>query len=513
MKAEEFAKHFPEKISEELINYVTDTVLLKSRYLFYKTTNGIQAAYCTHCKKQHYPETKLKHKQKEIAACPKCGSECEVRSHGMGRSYLTDYAVLIWYEKSVVNDKAITARVITVRRDYSKDYTKVETEYNVSQQYLFESGRSTAYEYGRESSKVKSPFIKHYGYGSWRKFVDTENIRKAVQGTTFQYSTWEKFIREDSHYYYANDMVEFFDLASRYPCIEYLSKAGFKNIVQDKLSGNRTYGAIHWNGKSLSAVLRLTKSEIKEIKEAGFKVEPKSLRHYQQMKAQGKKMNILDALFLCEIKDTFYESYYKDVLSLAPEDVVNKYLLKQKKKKHYADRSAGTILSVWRDYRRQCLELHMSLEEDRYLFPNDLHEAHMKLTSRIKLKADKAVNRKIKARLPDLQHYDFVANGYLIRAAQSSIELFREGKKLNHCVGGYSALYAEGKCDILVIRKVEAPDEPLCTMEVKSGCVAQVQGYKNRNPGAAVMEFVELFKKARMSKKSKKTKKPQGVAV
>lgn len=45
----EFEKHFPEKISTALVKYVTDTVLLKSRYLFYKTAGGIQVAYCTHC--------------------------------------------------------------------------------------------------------------------------------------------------------------------------------------------------------------------------------------------------------------------------------------------------------------------------------------------------------------------------------------------------------------------------------------------------------------------------------
>lgn len=423
-----------------------------------------------------------------------------------------DSAVLIWYEKSVVNKNAVTARVITVGRDYSGDYTKVETHYNVSQMYLFEPGKSTAYEYGSEQKKVKSPFEKHYGYGSWRKFRDLENIRKAVKGTPFQYSTWEKYT-EMGGYYSINDMVEFFDHAARYPCIEYLTKAGFGNLVRAKLSGSRTYGAVHWNGKTLPAVLRLTKRELREIREAGVGIEAKGLRYYQKMKSRGEKMNVLDALFLGEIKDTFHESYYKEVLSLAPENVVNKYLFKQKRKPEYAKRSAGNILSDWQDYRKQCVELGMSLKEDRYLFPNDLHEAHMKLTSRIKLKKDKVVNQKIKARLPDLEQYTFEANGYLIRAARSSMELFREGKKLNHCVGGYSSQYGAGTCDILVIRKVEDPDEPICTVEIRSGFVTQVSGYENQNPDTSVLEFVELFKRTRLAKKTKKSKKSQGVAV
>lgn len=512
MLREEFESHFPGKISDQLVKFVTDKVLLKSRYLFYKTAKGIQMAYCTHCKKQHCPEIKLKHKQKEIANCPKCGSECEVRSHGMSRKYLYDSAVLIWYEKSVVNKNAVTARVITVGRDYSEDYTKAETRYNVSQMYLFEPGKSTAYEYGTERKNVKSPFEKHYGYGSWRKFRDLGNIRKAVKGTPFQYSTWESYT-EMGGYYSVDDMVEFFDHAARYPCIEYLTKAGFGNLVRTKLSGQATHGAIHWKGKTLPAVLRLTKSELREIRDAGLGIEPKALRYYQKLKSRGESMNILDALFLGELEGTFYESYYTEALEFASESAVKKYLFKQKRKSHYAKQTAGSILSDWRDYRRQCTQLGMDLAEERFLFPNDLHEAHMKLTERIKLKADKAVNRKIKARLPELEKYYFEANGYLIRPAASSVELFREGKKLIHCVGGYSEQYGSGACDILVIRKIDNPHEPLCTMEIRSGVVAQVRGYKNYDPGPEVQNFVERFKKARLYKKSNKSKKKQGVAV
>lgn len=510
----EFQRHFPEKISQELVKFVTDKVLLKSRYLFYKTTKGIQVAYCTHCQKQHCPGTKLKHKQKELVNCPKCGSECEVRSHGMSRKNLYDSAVLIWYEKSALDKRAITARVISVGRDYSGDYTKVETGYNTSQMYLFESGRTTAYEYGNERKSVKSPFEKHYGYGSWRKFRDLANIRKAVKGTPFQYSTWENYT-DMGGYYSVNDMVEFFDHAARYPCIEYLTKAGFGNLVRAKLSGKGTYSAIHWKGKTLPAVLRLTKSELREVKNAGVVLEPRALRYYQKLKTRGDSMNILDALFLGEIEGTYFESYFKDVLKLTTENEARKYLFKQRKKLSYAGRTASTILSDWNDYRRQCVELGMSLKENRFLFPNDLHEAHTKLTERIKQKKDMAINKKIKSRLPELEHYCFEANSYFIRAAQSSIELFKEGKALSHCVGGYSDQYASGHCDILVIRKVDQPDKPLCTMEIRSGFIVQVRGYKNYDPEASVLEFVELFKNARLGKKPKKnkTKKLQGVAV
>ena len=117
MKYNEFKTHFPQKISADLEKYVTDTVLLESRYLFIKTVAKEQFAYCTHCNKRHHTTKRLKHKQMDRAVCPHCRSKCQVRAAGISRKYMRDNAVLIWYEKSVKDPQAITARIMWVYRD------------------------------------------------------------------------------------------------------------------------------------------------------------------------------------------------------------------------------------------------------------------------------------------------------------------------------------------------------------------------------------------------------------
>jgi hypothetical protein len=501
VKFEEFKEHFPSQISKSLVNYVANTVLKKSRYLFIKTMGSIQNAYCTHCGKVHHPSARLKHKQKERVQCPYCKSMCGVRSGGISRKYMEDRAVLVWYEKSRKSSQAITARVIAVRRDYSGDFRKVQTEYNCLYMYLFEPGHSSYFEYGHERTKITSAFDKHYsGYGTWPRFRSDANIRQVVKGTPFQYSTWEKYLRYDNKDY-VSDMVEFFDLASRYPCIEYLTKSGMQKMVWAKLYRYPTFGAINWNGKTLPKVLRLTKQEVREIKESGLEFSPHQLRFYQKAKKTGLPIGVLDAFVLADIEQPFYQDYYNAVIKLAPEKEVIKYILKQVRKGHYS--KASTVLTDWNDYWKQCRELGMN-DIEKYFFPNDLHEAHSKLTRRIKMKQDKQVNMKIKARLPELQEFSFEWRGLMIRPAKSSIELFDEGKALIHCVGGYAKNYAEGKTNIFLIRTVSDPETPFFTLESRGSQIIQCRGFENCDMTESVQQFVDRFKKQKLIPINKK---------
>ncbi|MGN7359477.1 PcfJ domain-containing protein [Paenibacillus sp. SAF-054] len=511
MDREEFSKHFSTKISKSIVRFVNETVLKSSRYLFVKTAAGVQFAYCTYCKKQHRTVERLKHKQVTTAKCPHCKSDCKVRGAGISRKYMVDYGVFVWYEKSKVNPNAITARFISVIRDYSGDFKNVETKFHCSSEYLFEPGG--AYYANSWSGELKpvtsSAFDRYYSsYKHWERFRSDSNIRRAVKGTPFQYSTWEQYTKY-KNVNYVSDMVEFFDLAARYPCVEYLTKSGMHEMVWAKLYKNKTYGAVNWKGKTLPQVLRLTKQEIKEAKCSGLIYKPLHLRYFQKAKKKGLPINITEAHILADIEDTGYQDFYKIALTFGPEEKIIKYLLKQMKKGHYT--KATRVLTDWRDYRGQCAELGISIKEEHNLFPNDLHEAHLKLTRRIKIKKDKSLNEKIERRLPELDKFRFEWNGYLIRPARSSIELFEEGKNLSHCVGGYSKRYAEGKVDLFVIRKLNEPDTSFYTLEVSGGKVVQCLGFENCDMTPEIEKLVNVFTVRKLM--PKKTKVKVGIAV
>jgi PcfJ-like protein len=494
----EILEHFPQKISNELVEYVTETVFLKSRYLFTRRVGGFQKAYCTHCKYETITDG-LKHGQK--SECAKCGSECIVKASGRGRKRLIDDAFVVWYEKSSKNPKAIVARGILLSRDYSGDYRTVETQHYTKVYYLFEPGNSRMVfrDWGGliERKKISSEIYSSMSFKE--SFVSLENIKAAVAGTPFQYSTWERYQRYNDQYRIKEDMVSFFDLAAKYPCIEYLTKLGMRDIVQTKLDGRKTFGAINWRGKTIEKVLRLTKSELKDLRKNNISLKIETLHCYQVHKKNGIKITFEEAELLNDITGWRFDDF-KKLLQYAPFEKISRYILKQLRnhKKHFS--ASYSVLISLQDYIKDCIDLGMDINQEHVLLPNNLHAAHQKTIRQVKIKADLTLNKKIEKRLKELQKFSFIYSGMIIRPALSSIELFDEGKALNHCVGRYADDYAHGKTNLFVIRNANDPGKPFYTMEIKNNQITQVYGKNNSLPTDEVKAVVDAFKTLKLVK-------------
>ncbi|NRS50995.1 PcfJ domain-containing protein [Brevibacillus sp. HB2.2] len=504
----EFSQHFPSDYSPEIVDYVTNNVLLDSRYIFTRRAAGVQFGHCTHCKK-NFPSVALKHNDK--ATCPICESYCTVKASGKGRKYLIDRAYVVYYEKSVLDPQVIIARGFSVQRDYSKDYLSVETKYIPHVMYVFQMGNSQMFWQSfyngawRKEDKVKSIFSNSQHANDWCSFT---SIEKAVVGTPFQYSTWEQ--------YRDTDMVNFFALYSSYPCIEYLTKLKMRYFVTAKLYGAKTYGAINWRGKGIDQVLKLNKQRSKEIiaSISGTSLHPLTLRLFQIACKERSDLAIPELNELAVKYDEYFEEFKKMLKHTTirrAHGYVNRQIEKEKKAKRPA--RVRDILITWKDYVSDCGRLGMDLKNDSVLFPSNLHQAHQNTIKQVKIKEDEELTRKIQLRRETLAKYHFESMGFVIRAATDSKELIEEGKKLQHCVGTYADRYADGRCDILVIRQSESRDTPFYTMEIQNGKIVQCRGLKNCGMTEEVERFVEVFREARLEKKPKKQTRIEVTAI
>ncbi|NHN33521.1 PcfJ domain-containing protein [Paenibacillus agricola] len=501
---QEFVAHIPLSISQEIEDYATNTVFLSSRYVFVRSFKGFQFGYCSHCKNEYMTLVKLKHNQDW--QCPRCLSLVKVKSSGMGRKKMLDDAYFIYYQKSAINSNAVVARGIYAYRSYQGDYYKTETVYKDIALYLFEPGSTKMlqrdYWFGCDSwhmkKNVRSEMV--HSMKNKRSHTAVESIVPAVHGTHLQYCTWEKY--EDQY-----DLVKFFDLAARYPCVEYLTKMGLRNVVESKLNGLPTYRVINWRGKSIDKVLRISKAELRDLRSAPFTVMPLSLHSYHFYKKRGLKLTFVEAHLLRDLTDGYYWDMSKELFKHAPFTRISQYTLRQLNRdgvqKHY--RNASSVLTALRDYIKDCMELGMDLEQEHVLFPNNLYEAHQKTIRKMKVKKDETLNVKITARLNELNRFSFEYAGFIIRPAASILELFDEGKALEHCVGGYTDRYADGKTNLFVLRRSTEPETPFYTVEVVGQEIKQVRGKKNCNPTDEVQAFIEAFKAQKLVKKSRKS--------
>ncbi len=530
-------KHFADKVPVDLRDYVDNVALLSSRYMFVESTMRIQYGYCTHCKQKMRTQG-LRHGQN--VQCEKCKSSCVVKATGRGRKMLIDEACVVWYGKSRLDASIITAITFYVYRDYRGDYRTVETKYEPYAKYIFRPGNITSLDDDRFGS---SEMLRRYctGWGETSSIISEHdnhlqrlslylsyrNVNEAVSGTPLQYSSWEDLhdqYDEENHEYRGlttykraagsntSDLVRFFDVAARYPCTEYLMKAGFEKLVLRKAYGNPLYNVINWKGKSLLEVMRLSKTEFRSLMDRNDKASPFLLRSYHFFKRKGASLNFEE----CRQLVSFPEKEAKQLIyriNVSVSDAV-RYVLKQLRRpgsnKIYT--SDLYVLRDWADYLNDCQKLEMNIKSNAVKFPNDLHKAHQKTMKKVKYKEDKELSNKIEALYPNLMEtFSFESDEFIVRPIQNAAEIFAEAKILSHCVGGYAQKHADGKTTILVVRRREELDKPFYTVEIADQTVRQCRGYKNCAMTDDVNKFIAEFAKAKLKKQP--AKNMRGVAV
>lgn len=505
--SQDFFAHFPTQLSPALIDYARDVAFLRSRYLFVWRDGKVQMAYCTHCR-ETYPlgSGKDTYRHNEQATCRQCGSTGVVKHRGRGRKHLIDTAYIVWYEKSVIDAQAVVATWYYAWRDYSGDFHDVETQFQPRARYVFVPGRSGSMmrlDWSGEWQPRRNVHPLPVGMMGWRAidvWCSHESIQTAVAGTPLQYSGWETYCDQ------YNTLLTFFDLASRYPCVEYLTKLGFSRLVMAKLDGLRTFGAIHWRGRTMEQVLRMPRADVHAFRKLADVIEPLSLRSYQTWSRLGWTVSPEEAHLLRELLIPHHWREIEARASLASEVEIAKYLLKQLRKGGY--RSLGYALIEWNDYLRFCSELGIPLNTTRNVFPSNLREMHDEMMRRVRIKRDERLNAQIQARLAELEPFSYTDGHFMIRPARSVQELFDEGQALHHCVGSYAAKYALGETNLFLMRRVSDPDTPYCTVEMRDGALIQARGERNRLLREDEQAFVDQFVRhvARMHKRAQRRK-------
>jgi hypothetical protein len=525
-EADYFA-HFPSQVSQAMVDYATEVAFKWSRYIFTRREGKKQYGYCTHCGKEFRTDG-LIHNEKAI--CPECKSTCCVKASGKGRKSMIDEVYFVYYEKSAVNPQAIVARGIYAIRDYRFDYHNVETQFTTITMYVFEPGSARmmkryayfSYQYGlctvgnwEKCKSVSSMFNRDY-IAHIKVFSSQESIKEAVKDTPFSWSGWEL--------YHDEDMVKFFSLYAKYPCVEYLIKLGLKNFVEAKICGFNTYSAINWRATSLLKVLKLSKADFKEIRAFQKDINPLFLRLFQISRKDGSNLTFGE---ISEMKNLYFEDLQKALKHTTLRQIRN-YINRQHASQHSAAKeeiknmccsaripithSKPDILRTWNDYIADCQTLEMNLDDERILYPKNLFDAHQKTTKRVKSQGNKPMDKKIKARLSSLAHYCFEYNGLMIRPAESTNELITEGKALTICVGnyanGYMTKYSKGQTNILLIRKISEPNKPYYTMELRKDAIIQVHGERHCAPDKAVAEFIKAFTDHKLNRAKAKAKIP-----
>lgn len=284
----------------------------------------------------------------------------------------------------------------------------------------------------------------------------------------------------------SDDFIELLTAACFYPKqVEWLVKLGLQDAVRDLAGrGVKNAAAVKWNANTPAEFLGCGVKELDAItKESDQPLM--ALRIYRALHDMTQAPTPEECAALADCADD------RTLRVLLPR--MKRYGLRIPKLISYLEKirrhgkihwSNNAALSAYADYITAADGCGLDLSNTIHLLPRDFWEKHDTVTAAWSAicanRRSTEANAKYKARLPKLTaRYLYWSDTLLIRAPVNAGEIVEEGKRLEHCVGGYADRHLSGKTTILFLRRRDKPHVPLVTIEMDGNTIRQVYVYRN----------------------------------
>ena len=452
-------------------------------FVFYRKQGKDTDCYCTFCHQRYIdspfnrsfqPQKCYKHN--EYGVCINCGESVQFKAMDRGRKtyrHSQNFAVF-----HAIRD-TIMIRCFRAYQYFEEDIMEPDFDLVEKVRYIMEPGKAVQFyrryqfpdkcgrwylAWAEKNSPPVEPVFSsgNFGYPADRTYT--------VINDGCLLNTFLKYSVSGLDDPIENNFITYICMIAAHPNIEYMIKSGFGYIISRKLNGGRTGIRINYRSNDVKRMLRLNKSEMNLLKDR----DCETLSAYYTLRKKDPAMD----------ENTRFQAArsYKFNIDILLA-VMNKTGLSLKKVLNYADKHEGHYrIRDWNDYLDQCIKLKYDMTDTLITKPKNLHEAHERLTKIIKIEVDKLAQQELEERSKKLAEMEYIdeERGLQIVIPKSVQEIVDEGKRLNHCVGGYAQRHAEGKLTILFLRTTEKPDVPYYTMEVNTGGrIVQCRGYKN----------------------------------
>ena len=502
-------------------------------YGLYHREDDHQVVFCTHCEQWfNAPASKtkltsygsstfctMKAEHGEYGTCPVCERNLTYLASGRGRrKYYNSRNFAVF---RAVSDTELVIRCYYITRRFYEpssgslfdeicDHIYDFSEYETCRYYLaigeapmrflpkieMQNGRRTAV--WKKAAECKEPLF----------------IMSPFSGADNSYTPIGDDVIGETQFRYLEEAINDFDVNSRdqsffqtmiisvlgeyciHPQIEYLIKTGFSSLVADKLRKQMCGIRLNWKSNNVKKVLGMTAEEMELLK--GW--DTQEIARYKELRRCDTKSTPAEIVeLLSGAHGLVYQRF----------DFVHYHLIKKRNEScrsilRYLKKNKATIYD-WSDYFDQCKRLNYDLEDPAIWKPTRLIDAHDRCSRVIEAleaeeaaKRNKTKDRKLRLLNRARQILQFTADdlGLTIVLPTCIQDIVNEGKTLVHCVAGYADRHADGKLNILFVRKIGDEQTPYYTMEVNTdGHIVQCRGYKNDRESPKPESVKEFEKK------------------
>ena len=490
----------PEALPEGLIDYIRREVLPEDKVIIYK--KGNVHGTCSVCGTQVHARGR-RFTQSTRVNCPNCGTRvsCVLED---GCAFAANYIENIVAVQKGTDGETVFFRQWLLHRDNSARWEHIEDFLQETVRYAIRGNKTAKWQkQGKESYYMRT---ERYELDEWTRWQDNRiydgsyffystGIEEALSGTAMQYADLDGYLAAERH---NKNPIYFLEYHARYPVVEFLWKAGYRNIVHNRVFGmsKENRNAIRWERKKLKDCFKFPLRILKLMPPEEWKLDDVQRANYL-WKNYGER--ITDAEMQTALQSRTDVQSLTGAMPYAGIGKILKYIQKQtekrKEEKGHTTYTPEGIIRAYRDYLQECEQLHFDLHDREILFPKDLVAAHDRTMKQIAFEKNKADQEKFQKAVEKLEKFAWSEGEFFIRPAREQMELTAEGKALHHCVGGYIRDMAEEKTAIFFLRKANEPDKPFYTLELQKKRVIQCRTEHNASydRNQDVKNFVDMW--------------------
>ena len=189
-----------------------------------------------------------------------------------------------------------------------------------------------------------------------------------------------------------------------------------------------------------------------------------------------------------KIFQTSSVSTYSSILSKLSKEKGLSYALDKVEKLMEIEKPSGfgyqTPERLYLDIIRMSTQSRNNVPDNVYKFTTyeDIVSTHDNLVYIVNKRKNEILNSSFEELQTKWKRYLYEDEEYLIIAPEKASDLAKEGLELHHCVKSYIEAVAEGRTNILFLRKKIDPDKPFFTIEITNdNQIRQIHGFANCN--------------------------------
>lgn len=138
----------------------------------------------------------------------------------------------------------------------------------------------------------------------------------------------------------------------------------------------------------------------------------------------------------------------------------------------------GSFFREYMDYLSMQKSFYGKVKEK---YPEHFKTAHDVMALKVNLAKAAEQCQNFAEQAEQVRELEYSAQGYCIVVPAEPRELADEGINLSHCVGDYIDRVASGECHILFLRRRNAPEQSLVTLQLCGQSICQAQGMNRRS--------------------------------